>query len=114
MPGTAHVTLGGAIASDVHGKNHHAHGSFGQHVSSIRLLGADGKLRDISEVEHPELFRATIGGMGQTGVIVAAELRLLRCAGGRVELRKQRLPDLDAFLAAFHGNSADFVGKIAG
>ena len=64
MPGTAHVTLGGAIASDVHGKNHHAHGSFGQHVSSIRLLGADGKLRDISEVEHPELFRATIGGMG--------------------------------------------------
>jgi len=113
MPGTAHVTLGGAIASDVHGKNHHAHGSFGQHVSSIRLMGADGKLRDISEVEHPELFRATIGGMGQTGVIVAAELRLIRCAGGRVELRKQRLPNLDAFLAAFHDNSADFsVGWI--
>jgi len=113
MPGTAHVTLGGAIANDVHGKNHHAHGSFGQHVESISLLGADGQLREASEIENPALFKATIGGLGQTGVIVSAELRLIRCVGGRVELRKQRLPDLDAFFEAFDDSKAEFsVGWI--
>lgn len=113
LPGTAHVTLGGAIASDVHGKNHHLHGSFGQHVAAIQLLGADGSLRDISETTDPELFRATIGGMGQTGVILSAELRLIRCAGGQVRLHRQRMADLDAFMDAFDDSEAEYsVGWI--
>lgn len=108
LPGTAHVTLGGAIACDVHGKNHHERGSFGQYVAAIDLLDATGQVLTLSEVENPGLFRATIGGMGQTGVILSAEMRMIRCPGGRVLLTKTRLPGLDAFLAAFESSTAPY------
>ena len=64
------VNATSAIASDVHGKNHHVDGSFGQHVQSLRLRLADGRILECSEEHEPELFRATIGGMGLTGVIL--------------------------------------------
>jgi FAD/FMN-containing dehydrogenase len=77
-PGTRYVTLGGAIANDVHGKNHHRRGSFGCHVAGFELLRSDGTVHACSATENPELFAATIGGMGLTGIILRASIRLMR------------------------------------
>ncbi|RUZ73592.1 FAD-binding oxidoreductase [Mesorhizobium sp. M7A.F.Ca.US.006.01.1.1] len=78
VPGTQFVTLGGAIANDVHGKNHHRRGTFGCHVESFTLLRSDGKTRRCSATDNTRLFAATIGGMGLTGLIVSASIRLMR------------------------------------
>jgi len=77
-PGTKYVTVGGMIASDVHGKNHHGAGSFTEHVESFELALADGQVARCSRTENPDLFAATCGGMGLTGVIVSAVFRLIR------------------------------------
>ena len=101
------------IAADVHGKNHHQAGSFGQHVESIRLLNAEGEATNVSAEEAPDLFRATMGGMGLTGVIESARIRLAPCPSGTVEVREQRIPTLDAYLKAFGSSTATFqVGWI--
>ncbi|MGX1810505.1 FAD-binding protein [Nocardia sp. NPDC055321] len=77
LPGTRQVTVGGAIASDIHGKNHHTQGSFGNHVVSLDLLTADGTLNTLTpEGPGAELFWATVGGMGLTGIIVRARVRM--------------------------------------
>lgn len=78
VPGTQFVTLGGAIANDIHGKNHHRRGAFGRHVHSLRLLRSDGRVHACSASENAALFGATIGGMGLTGLILSAEIRLMR------------------------------------
>jgi FAD/FMN-containing dehydrogenase len=78
VPGTQFVTLGGAIANDVHGKNHHRRGTFGCHVESLALLRSDGKTYRCSATDNARLFRATIGGMGLTGLILSASIRLMR------------------------------------
>ncbi len=75
-PGTKHVTLGGAVASDVHGKNHHLAGAFSDHLQSIRLLQPDGEQLDCSRSQNAELFHATAGGMGLTGIITEVSLKL--------------------------------------
>jgi len=75
-PGTKFVTVGGCIANDVHGKNHHRAGTFGRHVRSLELLRSDGALLRCSPTENSELFSATIGGLGLTGLIVSAEIAL--------------------------------------
>ncbi len=77
-PGTAFVTLGGMVAADIHGKNHHVAGSFGEHVRSLRIRTGDGKIRDIGPDREPELFAATLGGMGLTGHILEVEFQLER------------------------------------
>ncbi len=77
VPGTRHVTLGGMLASNVHGKNHHKSGSFGQHVSEFTLIGADGAVLRCSRTENADLFFGTLGGMGLTGIIRDVTLRLL-------------------------------------
>lgn len=77
-PGTKFVTVGGAIASDVHGKNHHLHGCFSEFVAAIELRLADGGAITCSRTTHADLFHATCGGMGLTGLITAATLRLQR------------------------------------
>lgn len=78
VPGTALVTIGGCIASDVHGKSHHLHGSFGSHVASIELLRSDGVILTLSpKGKYSDLFWATVGGMGLTGLIVSAEIELM-------------------------------------
>ncbi len=76
-PGTKFVTVGGMIAADVHGKNHHGAGSFGDHVESLRLALADGQVLRCGPSENPELFAATRGGMGLTGVILSAAFRMI-------------------------------------
>jgi len=77
-PGTRQVTVGGAIAADVHGKNHHRDGSFGSFVDRVTLCTADGRLVECGPDRERELFLATLGGMGLTGLIVDVTLRLRR------------------------------------
>jgi decaprenylphospho-beta-D-ribofuranose 2-oxidase len=97
-PGTRFITVGGAIASDIHGKNHHADGSFGAHVCSITLLDADGGRRTITEESDPMLWWATIGGMGLTGIVVDATFRVLPIETSRCLVDTERLPHLEALL----------------
>jgi decaprenylphospho-beta-D-ribofuranose 2-oxidase len=79
LPGTRQVTIGGAIASDIHGKNHHSAGSFGNHVLSLDLLMADGEVRTITpDGEASELFWATVGGNGLTGIVIRARIAMTR------------------------------------
>jgi decaprenylphospho-beta-D-ribofuranose 2-oxidase len=99
LPGTMHVTVGGAIASDIHGKNHHRDGSFGRSVVSLRLLLADGSVVQVGPQQRPELFWATVGGMGLTGIVVDATLRLLAIETSRMSVDTTRLGDLDTLMA---------------
>ena len=96
-PGTRFVTLGGAIANDVHGKNHHLDGSVGDHVTSFDLLTPDGTVRTVTPGD--EVFDATLGGLGLTGVIVRATLRLLPIETASVRVDTDRAPDLDALMS---------------
>ena len=97
-PGTRFVTVGGAIASDIHGKNHHADGSFGAHLRSMTLLTADGERRSITEASDPSLWWATIAGMGLTGIIIDATFRVLPIETSRCLVDTERIPNLDALL----------------
>jgi FAD/FMN-containing dehydrogenase len=85
VPGTQFVTLGGAIANDVHGKNHHRRGTFGSHVEALTLLRSDGHIHRCTPEYNTGLFSATIGGMGLTGIILSASIRLMRVASLDVE-----------------------------
>ncbi len=78
VPGTKWVSVGGAIANDIHGKNHHRAGTFGGHVTRFELLRSTGERLICSSETNHELFAATIGGLGLTGVILWAEIRLKR------------------------------------
>jgi decaprenylphospho-beta-D-ribofuranose 2-oxidase len=99
-PGTRFVTLGGMVASDIHGKNHHHDGAIGSHLVSIVLAGADGSLRTLTPDATPAAFWATVGGMGLTGTIVEVTLRLKRIGSARLAVDTDRLPDLDASFSA--------------
>lgn len=105
-PGTKFVSVGGAIASDVHGKNHHLHGCFSACVDSIELLLADGSQVQCSRTERPELFHATCGGMGLTGLIVAATLRLLRIESAYIQQTTLKAANLEEALQLFETHSA--------
>ncbi len=97
-PGTRFVTVGGCIASDVHGKGHHADGSFGSHVVAMTMMLADGTTHDITAASHGDLWWATIGGMGLTGVILRATFRLIPIETGHFLVDTERVPNLDALL----------------
>jgi decaprenylphospho-beta-D-ribofuranose 2-oxidase len=105
-PGTKFVSVGGAIASDVHGKNHHLHGCFSECVDSIELLLGDGSQVTCSRSERPELFHATCGGMGLTGLIVAATLRLLRIESAYIQQTTYKATNLEHALQLFAAHSA--------
>ena len=98
LPGTRHLTVGGAVAADVHGKNQHADGSISAWIEAIELLDGEGALRAVRPGSPG--FRATVGGMGLTGVIVSVRLRLMRIRSARLRVTTRRLGDLDALLAA--------------
>lgn len=104
VPGTRFVSVGGAIASDVHGKNHHLDGTFGQHVQSLRLLLANGEIIHCSSTENSALFHATCGGMGLTGIILDATILLRRVPGSAVMQRTLRTRNLREVIELFDAN----------
>jgi decaprenylphospho-beta-D-ribofuranose 2-oxidase len=118
-PGTRSVTVGGAIASDIHGKGHHVEGSFGNHVVRMAVQLADGSVADVSRSNDPELFWATIGGMGLTGVILDATIHLLPIESSRMSVDTSRVADLDALFEVMsvdddrHRYSAAWIDLVA-
>jgi FAD/FMN-containing dehydrogenase len=96
-PGTKFVTLGGAIANDVHGKNHHVQGTFGRHVRRFGLVRSDRGRLTCSSTENTELFAATIGGLGLTGIIEWAEIQLVRIRSSQIDSTVQRFGNLSEF-----------------
>jgi decaprenylphospho-beta-D-ribofuranose 2-oxidase len=103
VPGTQHVTVGGAIASDIHGKNHGTAGTFGAHVEVISLLRADGELVELQPGTGDGQFEATLGGMGLTGIIMDARVKLSRTRGAMLSVDTDRVRSLDDALAALAG-----------
>jgi decaprenylphospho-beta-D-ribofuranose 2-oxidase len=108
LPGTRQVTVGGAIASDVHGKNHHSAGSFGNHVLSIDLALSDATVRTLTpDGPDAELFWATVGGMGLTGVMLRATIALKRTESAYFVVDTDRTSDLDELMALLTDGSDD-------
>lgn len=97
-PGTKFVTLGGMVAADVHGKNHHVNGCFGEHVAALRMRVADGRILEVTEESEPDLFRATLGGMGLTGHILEVAVRLEKIASPWIWQESEQAPDLEALI----------------
>jgi FAD/FMN-containing dehydrogenase len=112
-PGTRHVTIGGAIAADVHGKNHHRDGSIAHFLDSFELLKADGQILHCSREQNPDAFWATIGGMGLTGIVLQAKLRLTTVETGYVAVDFRKTVDLDQTLAAFATGDANYQYSVA-
>ncbi|MCW4116808.1 FAD-binding oxidoreductase [Aurantimonas sp. MSK8Z-1] len=112
-PGTAFATIGGAVANDVHGKNHDRAGSFGDHVLWLDLLAPDGRLLRLSPRENVELWRATIGGIGLTGVILRVAFAMKRVRSSLVTVREARAGDLDALMAALRAARAQSTYTVA-
>ena len=114
LPGTRQVTIGGAIAADVHGKNHHTQGSFGNHVRDLDLLTADGAIRTIGpDGDDPELFWATVGGMGLTGVILRATVAVQRTETAYFTVDTQRCGDLDELMATMTDGDENYTYSVA-
>jgi decaprenylphospho-beta-D-ribofuranose 2-oxidase len=112
-PGTRYVTVGGAIACDVHGKSHHRVGTFGANLVSADLVTPDGATHRISATEDPELFWATVGGMGLTGVIVRATLRTVPVETGWVRVDTERFGDLGSLTAAMRESDDAWTYSVA-
>lgn len=103
-PGTSYVTLGGAIASDIHGKNHHTSGTFGQHVTSICMALGTGEVITASPTENADLFFATCGGMGLTGVIISATIQLVSIRSSFINQKTIKAACVEAACDAFEDN----------
>lgn len=116
-PGTAFATLGGAVAQDVHGKNHDRRGSFGDHVAWLDLMVASGEVVRVSASRTPDLFAATVGGIGLTGIILRVAFRMDSVPSAFMRVREERISGLEAYLAAFaaqRDRAAYSVGWIDG
>jgi decaprenylphospho-beta-D-ribofuranose 2-oxidase len=107
-PGTQFVTLGGMVAADVHGKNQHSAGNFGDHVTALRVRVADGRVVECSRDEHPDLFAATVGGMGLTGHILEVEFRLERIPSPWIVQESIRIENVDRFQEALEASARDW------
>ena len=112
-PGTRFITIGGAIASDIHGKNHHVDGSIGNHIESITMMLADGSTTVIGPDTNSALFWATVGGMGLTGVMLDATIRLLPIETSRMRIDTSRIADLDALLATMSSSDDEVRYSVA-
>lgn len=107
-PGTSHVTVGGMVAADVHGKNHHVAGCFGAHVTELLMRVADGRIVRCSPEHESELFNATIGGMGLTGHILEVAFGMQKIPSPWIEQQTERFSDLDSFVVGLKAASAAF------
>ncbi|WP_202879341.1 FAD-binding oxidoreductase [Nocardioides cynanchi] len=112
-PGTRYVSVGGAIACDVHGKSHHVTGTFGAHVDSFDLVTPDGTTRTVTAEGEPELFWATVGGMGLTGVVTSATLRTIAVESGWVDVTTDRFEDLHSLMAAMREGDDAWTYSVA-
>lgn len=108
MPGTGFATVGGGIAMDVHGKNHHGAGSFGQHVTEMTLMTAKGP-KKLTPTKDKTLFKATVGGLGQTGPILSARFRLLKAKGDVMVVTERRVQGWDEFLSLLDASDATYT-----
>jgi len=113
LTGTKFVTVGGAIANDVHGKNHHVDGTFGNFVESFTLMTATGEILTCSPDSSSEVFWATIGGIGLTGIILSARIRLRRIESAYVLVDYLRAANIDAALSAIAASDAQYQYSVA-
>lgn len=112
-PGTKYVSLGGAIANDVHGKNHHIAGTFGCHVRAFELLRSDGTRLVCTPEQNVEMFCATIGGLGLTGVMVWAEIQLKKVANSAINMETIKYDNLAEFFQLTAESDADYEYTVA-
>ncbi|WDZ51366.1 FAD-binding oxidoreductase [Acinetobacter vivianii] len=107
-PGTQMITVGGAIANDVHGKNHHAFGSFGDHVLQIKLVRTDGEIIECSKTERADWFYATLGGIGLTGIILEAKIQLRPVQSSWIDAETIPYHNLDEFFSFSDSSEPDW------
>lgn len=112
-PGTQMITVGGAIGNDVHGKNHHAYGSFGDHVLYIKLLRTDGEIIECSKIERADWFYATLGGIGLTGIILEAKIQLRPVKGPWIHSETIPYYNLDEFFTLSDSSEADWEHTVS-
>lgn len=113
LPGTKFVTVGGSIAADIHGKNHHRDGSFCRWVTRMEIALADGRTVACSPDSNQDLYRATLGGMGLTGVILSASIRLRRVESAWLWVERERIRGLDAILERMLSGDRDHLYSVA-
>jgi len=112
-PGTSFITLGGAVANDVHGKNHHCDGSFGRFVRHFELLRSDGQLVQCSESNNSDLFAATVGGLGLTGVITTVEIQLIPISSSYLDVQFDTFSSLDEYASLSTNSMKDHRYNVA-
>ncbi len=112
-PGTQMVTVGGAIANDVHGKNHHVLGSFGDHVKNLTIIRTTGEVIRCGPNEQADWFAATVGGLGLTGVIIQAEIQLRRVSGPWLDTETVPYANLDEFFQLAVDSEVDWEHTVS-
>jgi len=112
-PGTRYITVGGAIAADVHGKNHHQDGSFGNHVRSLRLLSPSGVVTAGPEIDNPEIYWATVGGMGLTGIIEQAEISMIPIETSAMLVDSRRVANLAELIKVMNESDSQYRYSVA-
>src|SRR5262249_42950360 len=112
-PGTKFITVAGAVANDVHGKNHHLMGTFGEHVCALELARSDGSRSFCSATQNADLFRATIGGLGLTGLITWVELRLRKVQSPFITVENIKYRNLDEFFKLAQESESAFEHTVA-
>ncbi len=112
-PGTKFVSVGGAIANDVHGKNHHCAGTFGNHVTRFALLRSDGKIYECSQNENTDLYNATIAGLGLTGIILNATIKMLPIVSSLIDQKTEKFDSLSEFFQISAESESKFNYTVA-
>ena len=112
-PGTSQVTIGGMVANDIHGKNHHKVGSFGNQIRSLKLLRSNGEILNCSEQENSELFKATIGGLGLTGFILEVTFKLKDVSTNCIAIKSTATKNIEQMLELFDETDEDYEYTVA-